>query len=81
MDQKPQEMKFRFDAKSDVMYFSFGEPREAISVEQESGLIIRMDPETDEVVGLTIVDFLKRLSGKDETFSVPIGIQPTLLAG
>jgi uncharacterized protein YuzE len=81
MDQKPREMKVRFDAKSDVMYFSFGDPKEAISVETETGLIVRMDPDTDEVVGLTIVDFLKRLSGKDETLTVPIGNQSALLAG
>ena len=80
MDTKPQEMKLRFDAKSDVMYLSFGEPREAISLEHKQGLVIRMDPETSEVVGLTIVDFMRRLSASGETLSVPIGIQKALAA-
>jgi uncharacterized protein YuzE len=78
MDTKSAEMKLRFDAKSDVLYFSFGEPTEAISVELDNGLIVRMDPETDEVVGVTVVDFLKRFAGKDDTLSVPMGRQTLL---
>lgn len=57
MDEK--ELKISYDPKGDVLYCSFGDPREAISIEQE-GMIIRLDPETEDVIGVTVVDFSKR---------------------
>jgi uncharacterized protein YuzE len=56
------ELKLNYDAKSDVLYLSFGSPRDALSVEENDGLIVRHDPQTDEVVGITIVNFKKRFA-------------------
>jgi len=48
-----------YDEKSDVLYISFGEPREAKdSIEVEDGVIYRIID--NEVVGITITDFKAR---------------------
>jgi len=49
-----------YDEYADVLYIAFGKPCSAISVETNNGDVIRLDPYTDEVVGITIHDFKKR---------------------
>ncbi|HEV2197979.1 MAG TPA: DUF2283 domain-containing protein [Candidatus Acidoferrum sp.] len=59
MDEKEQ-LKLNYDPKGDILYCSFGEPREAIGVETPDGIIFRLDPETEDVIGITVIDFSKR---------------------
>jgi len=48
-----------YDKEADVLYISFGRPREAKdSVEVEDGIIYRIAD--NEVVGITITDFKAR---------------------
>jgi len=48
-----------YDGEADVLYLSFGEPREATdSLEVEDGIIYRISD--GEVVGITITDFKAR---------------------
>jgi len=48
-----------YDEEADVLYISFGEPREAKdSVEVEDGVIYRLAD--NEVIGITITDFKTR---------------------
>jgi len=49
-----------YDPEADVLYISFGEPRPAEGLDIGDGTILRVDLETDEIVGLTILDFSKR---------------------
>jgi len=49
-----------YDEDVDVLYVSFGEPKAAISVEVNDGELIRIDPYTDDIVGVTIMDFKQR---------------------
>jgi len=44
-----------YDSEADVLYISFGEPKPAEGLDIGDGTILRVDPETEEVVGLTIV--------------------------
>jgi uncharacterized protein YuzE len=62
MDEKKLDLKLSYDANNDVLYCSFGEPHEAYSVETEDGVFIRLNPETDFVVGITITDFFKKFT-------------------
>ncbi|HUY12971.1 MAG TPA: DUF2283 domain-containing protein [Terriglobia bacterium] len=62
MVQKDLELKVNYDPSSDVLYLSYGDPREAISEEIEDGEFLRLDPDTRQVVGVTVVDFSKRFS-------------------
>lgn len=65
-------IRLQYDAQGDVLYCSVGEPREAISVEVEDGTFVRLDPETEKVVGFTVVNFVKRMSIPGRTVSVQI---------
>ncbi|KPV64183.1 MAG: hypothetical protein AOA66_0363 [Candidatus Bathyarchaeota archaeon BA2] len=52
-----------YDEEADVLYISFGKPREAKdSVEVEDGVIYRIAD--NEIVSITITDFKARTTGK-----------------
>ncbi len=53
-------LAINYDPKADVLYCSYGPPQEAISEETSEGIITRRNPETDELVGFTVVDFSRR---------------------
>jgi uncharacterized protein YuzE len=54
-------MKINYDPKSDVFYCSFGDPREAVGIETEDeGIVLRVDPENEDIIGVTVLDFSKR---------------------
>lgn len=49
-----------YDAEEDVLYLWVDGPRASVTFETEDGLLVRLDPETREFVGLTIIDFNAR---------------------
>jgi uncharacterized protein YuzE len=65
-------LQMKYDAKGDVLYFSVGDAREAISNEVDDGVIVRTDPNTDEIVGITVIDLSKRFTEHpDKVLSLP----------
>jgi len=72
-------MKSFYDRKSDVLYISIGEPQAAISREVGDDVLIRVHPETAEVVGFTIFNFTERLSNIREEKSPPVRAQFRIL--
>lgn len=46
-----------YDESSDILYASFGKPKKAVCFELDGGELIRLDPFTNKVVGITILDF------------------------
>ena len=65
-------MNFFYDRKSDVLYMSIGSPQEAISKELGDDILIRVKPDTGEVVGFTILSFAERFSQIEEERSIPV---------
>jgi uncharacterized protein YuzE len=56
-----EKISLDYDEEADVLYISFGKPREAKdSIEVEDGIIYRIAD--DEIVGITIIDFKARIS-------------------
>jgi uncharacterized protein YuzE len=54
-------LQYFFDKEADILYVSQGPPRaDAESEEAGDGIIARLDPYTHEVIGFTILNFLKR---------------------
>jgi hypothetical protein len=73
MVQSAKELKLKYDRAVDVLYCSFGDPTPALSVEHEDGVVVRLNPDTEEIVGITVVDFFKRFAEKpNEAVSVPL---------
>ena len=50
-----------FDKEADVLYISFGEPVFREVLESGSDTLIRFDPETFEITGVTILNFSDKL--------------------
>jgi uncharacterized protein YuzE len=64
-------LRMFFDKEGDVLDISIGDPREAISKEVGGDILIRVDPKTNEVLGITILNFEKRFEQrKTEVFPV-----------
>jgi hypothetical protein len=67
MAKQEIEFKIKYDATADVLYCSLGEPRPAISEENGEGLILRKDPDTEELIGMTVIDFARRFAERPDT--------------
>lgn len=49
-----------YDNENDVLYLYFEKVQEAVSREIADGVFVRLDPNTDQVVGVTILDLRKK---------------------
>jgi uncharacterized protein YuzE len=80
--RKKSEIKtIKYDKESDILYISCGKPRPGIAFEVSAGDLVRIDPYTDEIVGITILDFRERYnppsSGNIEKFA--LGVYPQII--
>ena len=66
-----QDMSVTYDLRNDVLYLSYGKPREAISDETEDGVWVRRDPDSDEIVGCTVPDFRWRFERPGVSLILP----------
>lgn len=74
-------LQYFYDKEADVLYVSQGEPRaDADSEEVGEGIVARFDPVTREVVGFTILNFLKRAEQGLPGVVLPFRAELTLVA-
>jgi len=52
-----KKLRYHYDREADVMYFYFDRPRKAKTIELNDDFLLRLDPATEEVVGLTVTSF------------------------
>ena len=61
---------FFYDKDGDIMDISLGKPKAAISEEVDDDIVVRIDPNSREIVGFTIINFvnvfLKRFTTKEK---------------
>ena len=74
--EKNDMMQIAYDQESDILYLSVGEPRPAISREMGDDVLLRLDPDTNAIIGLTILN----LSTRGELDNLPIRIDLQVLA-
>ena len=55
-----------YDKEADVAYLSFGEPRKSITEEIDDHVLVRRDPKTKEITGVTITNFNDYFSSRKE---------------
>jgi uncharacterized protein YuzE len=60
------ELIISYDREVDVAYLSFGKPRPSVSEEVDDYVLVRRDPKTNKVTGVTIVNFSPYFDGKNE---------------
>jgi len=69
-----KKLKFFFDKKGDILDIAIGKPKAAISKEIDNNIVVRIDPQTKEVVGFTILNFEKRFENKDKSETLPLTV-------
>lgn len=65
-----EEISFSYDAKSDTLYITL-ENKPGIGEHLKENVIIRKNPKTGTVVGITIEDFEKTLGDTQQTIDIP----------
>lgn len=69
-----------YDAEGDVLYLSIGEPRPAISQEVGDDVLLRIDPNTGEIVGMTVLNLSSRFGSVQLPQSLPVEMDLRKLA-
>jgi len=74
--RKDRRQGFRlvYDYETDILHVALGMARPAISIEQEADIFLRVDPDTEELVGLTILNFSKSFLQQRRELDVPLRI-------
>jgi len=60
ISEKKEKIKWDYDAEADVLYISFGNPKNAEGIDIGEGTIIRIEPDSREIIGVTILNPLHR---------------------
>lgn len=66
-----KEIEFDYDENADVLYITFGKPKEAI-VEERGNVGLRIDEKSNEVVGLTVIEFMKTFGKKHAPIKIDV---------
>ena len=61
LQEHQSNLNWDYDADADVLYISIGEPKVAEGIDIGEGVIVRVSPQSNEVVGLTIIGLSKRV--------------------
>lgn len=74
-----EKISFFFDEEGDVLDITFGKTRKAVAKELKNDIAIRVDPKTGEIVGIVILNFMKRfrLKKKAEKIELPVKVTIT----
>lgn len=67
---KKDVFNLKYDPDTDILHVSFGKAKEALSVEQEPEVFVRVDPKTQKTVGFTILGF-KKYIGHKQNLQIP----------
>lgn len=62
--EKKEKIKWDYDAEADILYISFGNPANAEGVDIGEGTIVRIQSESKEIIGFTILNPLHRTLSK-----------------
>ena len=57
---KDQSINTHYDADSDILYVWWKKPQEVACMEPDEGIVLRLDANTDQLVGYTLISFRRR---------------------
>lgn len=61
-----------YDTEGDVLYLSIGEPRPALSQELGDDVLLRVDPQSGDIVGLTVLNLSSRFGSIQNPQILPV---------
>ena len=56
ISEKKEKVQWDYDADADVLYISIGKPEKAEGIDLGNGVIVRVNPDTNEIIGFTILN-------------------------
>ena len=62
-------MKIVYDSEADVLYVTRGAPEYTEHIEHSEDVILRLDPDTERLVGVTIIGFSQYFGKADLSLS------------
>ena len=62
--EKKENLNWEYDEEADVLYISIGKPKPSESIDIGEGTIIRFNPKTKEITGITLTNLSKRITKK-----------------
>ncbi|MBI1930449.1 DUF2283 domain-containing protein [Candidatus Poribacteria bacterium] len=65
-------LNFFYDKEGDILDISIGPPQPAVSDEIGDDVIVRHHPETDEIIGFTILNFERRFEQHEKHYELPV---------
>lgn len=59
-----------------MLDITFGKPRKAVAKEFKNGITVRVNPKSEEIVGIVILNFMKRfrMRKKTEKTEIPVKV-------
>ena len=67
-------IKIFYDREADVLYVTRGKPEYTDYVEHSDDVILRLEPETKQLVGFTIIDFSQHFAKQESDIALPFDI-------
>ncbi len=67
-----KEIKMAYDDEGDILDISIGDPEKAISKEVEDDFFLRVNPDSGEVVGFSVLNFRKWFRDAKDIKTLPI---------
>jgi len=61
-----------YDEETDILHIALGTAREAISIERDDEVFLRVDPNSGELLGLTILNFRDGFLKIRQSIEVPL---------
>ena len=59
--EKIENLNWVYDEEADVLYISIGKPQKAVGIDIGDGVIVRINEDDKETVGLTILGIKERI--------------------
>lgn len=74
-------INFFFDEEGDVLDITIGEPKKAVAKELKDDIAVRIDPQSGEIVGIVILNFMKRFRLKKKPEKIELPVKVTMTTG
>ena len=71
-------IRITYDPEGDILYLTFGQPTEATGYQLSDQILLRVNPQTQEVAGLTIRNFSVHANTAQEILLPEIDEDPTV---
>jgi len=73
---KSKTLNCHYDREEDILYVTLGDSDSALCIEQGNGFLVRIDPESGEVMGFTVIDFSLRAAERVAITGSPLSPAP-----